>query len=120
MEHPGFRWHPSEPDKGRGAGALLLAPRSDRLLPDAEVQDLLQLQAVVGLSERADHSDPAQLGRLEDLARSAIAISATARDVVNWNIDPSSAQANRLVPLGDEVRTSFRRILFHEVLISAP
>jgi hypothetical protein len=60
MEHPRYRsprWDPSEPDEGPGAGALLLAPRSARLLSDAEVQDLLHLQAEGGLSERADHSN---------------------------------------------------------------
>ncbi len=49
--------------------------------------------------ERADHSSPALLGSLEDLARAAIAIRTTVSDVVN--IDPSSWQAARLVPIGD-------------------
>ena len=121
MEHPRFRsprWDPSEPDEGPGAGALLLAPRSARLLSDAEVAGLLNFPAEDGLSERADHSNPALLGRLEDLARAAIAIRTTVRDVVN--IDPSSRQAARLVPMGDEVRTAFCRILFHDVLFARP
>ena len=70
------------------------------------------------LAERADHPNPALLGRLEQLACTAIALRTTVRSVVN--LDPSSAQARSLAPLGDEMRTSLARLLFHDVLFDHP
>ncbi len=62
------------------------------------------------LAERADYPNPALLGRLEQLASTAITLSTTVRTVVN--LDPSSAQAQ-----SDEMRTSLSpACFFHEVL----